>query len=1139
MSPLRLILASLLHHWRVNLAVACGVAAGAAVLTGALLVGDSMRGSLRHLTLDRLGRIDDVLVAEQFFREQLAEELAAEPQFKEHFADAVPAILLRASLQNTDTESPRRANRVNLLGCDESFWRLGSGGPKQLPKRREIFLNQPLAERLGVKVGDAVLARLPNEGTIPADSPLGRRDETIRSTRWTVSEIVPAEGLGRFTLRPSQQLPYNAYISLAALQDRLDQTDRINAIFVAGDDSETAPSPDADRLLQESLRPTLEDFGLSLKQTPRGYFNVTSNRMLMPPAAVKEIERSLTGDTIQPALTYLANTIACGDREIPYSTITAVNLAEKPPLGPFLTPDGKPIPDSRFPIPDGAIVLNSWAADELKAKPGETIRVTYFEPESTHGRLREKTVELKLAAIAELTGAVADRDFTPEVPGVTNELSMADWDPPFPFDAGRIRPEDEKYWDNYGATPKAFVSPAVGRRLWRSRFGGVTSLRIVPPAGTAIEQMRSQLKLNPAALGFAFQPVKREGLGASSGATPFDVLFLCFSFFIIIAAMMLVALLFRLGIDRRASELGILAAVGFPRRKIARLLAGEGLCVAMLGSLLGMPLGVGYAALMLLGLQTWWLPAIVTPFLRLHVTATSLAVGFASGIVVALFAIVWAVRGTKRLSARTLLAGQTTDARAWLAGRSRYAGILAVVVLVASVLFGLLATRIGEEIQAGAFFGVGAMVLVAGLTLVWASLRSGTTGPAVAAGGGNLGRMALRNAARNPGRSTLTIGLVASACFLIVAVSAFHLDPSEQSPSLESGNGGFALVAESDRPIYQDLNTPDGRADLGFSEEDSKPMADAKTFALRVESGDDATCLNLYKPRQPPVLGLPKKFIDRGGFAWAASAASTPEEKRNPWLLLEKEISSAGAGIPTIPVVLEKNTATYMLHLYGGIGDIYEVTDGRGKPLRLKIVGLLSAGIFQGDLLISERDFAKHFPEVSGYRFFLIAAPPGKATAVQNALDGKLADYGLACETTGRRMAALLAVQNTYLSTFRSLGGLGLLLGTIGLAAVQLRNVLERRGELALLRATGFRRRSLAVMVIAENALLLLAGLGVGVIAALIAILPHLLTRAASIPWTSLAVTLAVVLAAGLAAGSVAVRATLDAPLLGALREER
>ena len=106
----RLIVVSLVHHWRMNLAVACGVVAGTAVLTGALLVGDSMRGSLRALTLERLGQVDEVLLTERFFRAELADALGESEEFRRYFGDAVPVILLRASLENP---SPRKSGK----GC--------------------------------------------------------------------------------------------------------------------------------------------------------------------------------------------------------------------------------------------------------------------------------------------------------------------------------------------------------------------------------------------------------------------------------------------------------------------------------------------------------------------------------------------------------------------------------------------------------------------------------------------------------------------------------------------------------------------------------------------------------------------------------------------------------------------------------------------------------------------------------------------------------------------------------------------------------------------------------------------------------------------------------------------------------------
>ena len=139
---------------------------------------------------------------------------------------------------------------------------------------------------------------------------------------------------------------------------------------------------------------------------------------------------------------------------------------------------------------------------------------------------------------------------------------------------------------------------------------------------------------------------------------------------------------------------------------------------------------------------------------------------------------------------------------------------------------------------------------------------------------------------------------------------------------------------------------------------------------------------------------------------------------------------------------------------------------------------------------------------------------------------------------TAVRLADYLAVQNTYLSTFQALGGFGLVLGTIGLTAVLLRNVWERRGELALLRALGFSRHALGLMVLAENAGLLCAGLVAGLLSATLAIAPHIAARPASIPWLSLGATLVGVLAVGLGAGLAATFATLRAPLLPSLRAE-
>jgi hypothetical protein len=381
---------------------------------------------------------------------------------------------------------------------------------------------------------------------------------------------------------------------------------------------------------------------------------------------------------------------------------------------------------------------------------------------------------------------------------------------------------------------------------------------------------------------------------------------------------------------------------------------------------------------------------------------------------------------------------------------------------------------------------------------------------------------------------------------LIVAVSAFHLNTGE------GGTGGFDLVATSDLPIHYDLNTPEGRRELGFSDEANQQLADWHVYSLRVAAGENASCLNLYQPKQPRVLGVPQSLIERGGFAWSAIDKQYAE---NPWMALDAKLGEDESGRELVPVVLDMSTAVYSLHLKG-VGSRYTIHDSAGQPVELQVVGLLQNSVLQGNLLVSEANFLKRFPETSGYRFFLIedssrhapravtadekgdvnAAATDGTRSVPATLESTLAEEGFDVTDARDQLAQFLAVQNTYLSTFQSLGALGLLLGTIGLAVVQLRNVLERRGELALMRAGGFSAGRLIRMVLWENAVLLMGGLAVGGLAAGIALIPQWMPHGASVPWATLGLLLGAIAVAGMLAGWLATRSALRAPIVAALR---
>src|SRR5690606_5327701 len=190
--------------------------------------------------------------------------------------------------------------------------------------------------------------------------------------------------------------------------------------------------------------------------------------------------------------------------------------------------------------------------------------------------------------------------------------------------------------------------------MWGSRFGDVTSFRLPTDQPITEDELRERLtaalRKHQQALGFTLLPVKRQGLAASSGTTPFDVLFLFLSFFIIAAALLLVSVLFKLGVDQRATEIGTLLALGWQRHQTGRTLLAEGLLVSAIGGVLGVLRGVGYAWLTLAGLRTWWVGATSTPFLNLYVTPVSPVIGLVSGVIVSALTIAWSLRQLRRVS---------------------------------------------------------------------------------------------------------------------------------------------------------------------------------------------------------------------------------------------------------------------------------------------------------------------------------------------------------------------------------------------------------------------------------------------------------------------------------------------------------
>jgi ABC-type lipoprotein release transport system permease subunit len=1056
---------------RSHLGTFFGVAVAAAILVGALAIGDCVRVSLRDLALARIGRATFALASrDRFFRSALADDLPG-----------AAAVLQLAGTAATPDQSAR-ANHVQILGVNENFWALAQTPlvPRFAPD--SVLLNAALAAQLRAKTGDTIILRAQKPSLLSLEAPISPREDVSTGMRLTVGGVVSDAEFGRFGLQANQASPLNAFVSLFYLQGKVGQPGRANLLLAAG------PEPDLKRHW------TLADAALEWRDTPGGS-ELRTDRVFIDPAIVA----AAPAQDRELVLTYFVNELRDGPRATPYSMVAAAG----PPL---LPPD----------MSNDEIIVNEWLAEDLQARAGDELQLTYFVLDATH-QLKERRSAFRVRSVAPMDGPMADRTLMPDFPGIAKAEKTQDWDAGFSIDMRKIRPKDEQYWKQYRGTPKAFVTLAAGRRMWGNRFGDVTAIRY--PAGVSRAAVERELlaKLDPASIGLAFAPVRQQALTASSQSEDFGGLFIGFSFFLVVAALILLALLFQFGLEKRATETGVLLAVGWRPGQVRRLLLLEGAVIAVAGSALGVAGGILYAKGILYGLVTLWRAAVADSPLQFHVTAQTLAAGGLSGVLVSTLVIWLAVRSQAGRPARELLE-QGNELEREIAGtrrRRRWAGWVALVCGLGAL--GLVAAALARHDTANVetFFSAGSLLLISGVAAaaVWFRALAGRAAsrPLTLAG------LGVRGCARKRRRSLAVVALLAAGAFLIAAVQANKLDAAHESAQRSSGTGGFAFIGESALPIVQDLNTAAGREFFGL---DAGGLAGVAVVSLRVHEGDEASCLNLNRAQSPRLLGVnPRQLQDRFTFTKPAG----------DWLMLEKEGDE-------IPAIGDEATITWALHKK--IGDTIAYTDEQGRPFKVRLVGAVANSILQGSLLVGEAAFVRHFPGEAGYRVFLVDAPPAGAAAVSAAFTRALRERGLELTGAAEKLNAFNAVQNTYLDTFQVLGGLGLLLGSVGLGVVVLRNVLERRGELALLAAVGYPPRVLRRLVVGEHAVLQALGLALGVLAGLVAVLPSLLSPGARLSYLPLAATLGLVFVNGLFWTWAAARLALRGELLPALRDE-
>ena len=1059
MTRFKLVLNNFRYYFKANLLVAIGVAISTTVLTGALIIGDSVTFSLEQSAFYRLGNTTHLVsTVDRYFRSQLAVDLAAKGGF-----DVAPALLLEGMAVADGGEE--RVNKVQITGIDDHFEKIASSPIYRNLSGNEVIISINLAERLHLKKGDNFLARIKKASLIPLNAPFVSDAETSVSFQAIVKDIADQHNMGFFNLKNSQTTPYNLFLSLSRLNNLMKFEGKANQLLIA---APAANQQQISDLLEKCF--TTEDAGLKVKEVPLTHeIEITSERVFIDDQLVNAFKPLKESRTI---LTYFANALTFNGKSTPYSFVSTID-------------------DNS--LNDNDIIINSWVASDLNIRINDSLNVKYFEIGPLR-QLVEKSTSFIVREIVPIEGKYADRDLMPFLPGMSDAGHCRDWEAGVPIKLGEIRDKDEAYWNQYKGTPKAFISLKKAHQIWSNRFGNYTAIRV--SENSFSEQTYRELfasSVKPVNLGIMVTAVKANGLKAARNGVDFSQLFLGLSFFLLVAAIILTALLFLLNLQSRQSQIGTLLMVGFTRNQIRKLLLSEGLLVSIVGAVIGLMIAVLYTKLIFIALNSLWWAVVRTSVLEIDIQPKTLITGLLISVVISIITILISVNRSFKRQAVELQRQQDQPQKHWVAVFKRWIMLVTLASATGLVAFQL---AISNSQDPSLFFLSGGLLLI-GL-LLFANLKFRQNRESMD-DSFSVGEMNRRNRSQNLSRSMTVVILFALGTFLVVSTGANRQDLLLNSAEKTSGTGGFQYFAETSIPVLYSLNDKDRRLNEGLTSGFS-----AAQFS-KVD-GDDASCLNLNRVSNPAILGADPDFLkDRFEFA-----AKSPEiNGANVWEALNKPL---GKGV--VPAIADQTVIQWGLGK--NIGDTLLYQNESGDTLRLKLIAGLSPSVFQGYVLISNANFLKNFPTKSGSNLFLIDVPKGKEEKTGEELRSVFRDYGWEMTDAAQRLMEFNSVTNTYLSIFLAMGALGLILGTVGLAVVLARTILERKNEIALLQSLGFTLKQVTGQLVSEYVVLLFWGVSIGFLSAVVAVFPNFIAQGSEVSFVAILLIVFAILANGI-----------------------
>jgi ABC-type lipoprotein release transport system permease subunit len=1057
---------SFLHYLRFNLTVAVGVAISTAILTGGLIVGDSVRYSLEQNTRYRLGETRTAITTgDRFTTASLAallqEEIAGSLN---HDRDVICAPVLQLQGVAAADGGRLRINRIQVLGVNEQFDLIADTSSffGDL-SADEVIISENLAERLEVGTGDFIMLRIRKASVMPLNTPFVSATHTTVSARVRVKAIAGVPELGRFHLKISQTAPYNIFISLDHLNRIMDLEDKANLILISHDG--TLQHGEIAASLRKVWRPA--DAGLRIREiTSLDEIELNAERIFIEPAIIEAFQDP--GWDQHEVLTYFVNSITAGTNQTPYSFVSTLSA------GQFtgISYGGQPAAGSgdRSPGEDG-IIVNQWLASDLGIVTGDTVRLEYFVPGPLR-RLEEHAVSLKVEGVVPIEGLFADMNLMPDLPGLSDAGHCRNWEAGIPIDLEKIRDKDEDYWNEFRGTPKAFISLQTAGRLWKNRFGDYTAMRFRADEmdhKSLVKVFRDHL--DPADLGIRVENVMDSGMKAARNGVDFSQLFIALSFFVLVSSIILTALLFHLNLAKRIRHAGTMATWGYPKKLIRSVYLIEGGLIALLGGLPGVLLAILYTRFVFKMLERVWSDIVRTSILEISIQPLTLLTGFLICILISWLAIYFTLQRNLRKEIVQIQRSLTFRYRRQSILFKILPGSLAALISAVLVLIQVIGKGPLNEMV---FMIAGGLLFISFILFTDQLLRIPRPGGSASL---SLSQVVQRNIAGNRQRSLTIILLFALGTFSVVLTGANRRNRQREIHDASSGTGGSQYYAEATIPILHDLNDPDVRYGSGLER-------DYSFVQFRKNDGDDASCLNLNRVSNPVLLGVDPALME-GRFSFVAS---TPDlDPAKPWGSLEKELEDG-----LIPAIADQTVIQWGLGKK--TGDTLYYKSETGDTLKIRLIGGIAPSVLQGNMIISDRYFLRFFPSSSGASVYLIDVMPGGSVDPVNDLTRAFRDNGWYMTESTARLAEFESVQNTYLSIFTLLGILALILGTVGLGIVLIRNIIERANEIGLFQAVGFGRGHIFRIFFLEYFFLISVGILAGFLAAILATLPGLLS---------------------------------------------